>query len=204
MSSTAPLVFHASLPPEEAARADLYALLARLFYSAPDAALLSALAASAPPDETTALGQAWQGLKRAAALATPEGVRAEYEDTFIGTGRARISLYGTHYLSETWRELTLADLRARLAGLGLARNPEAAEPEDHLAGLCDVMQMLVRRGGSDREIAVQKEFFTTYLAPWYARLVLDIEACDLAFYRSAAQFLRAYLDLEQQGFCIED
>lgn len=204
MSSSVPLVFHASLPPEEAARADLYALLARLFYAAPDAAVLAALAASTPPDETTALGQAWLGLRRAAAVTSPEAVRAEYEETFIGTGRARISLYGTHYLSETWRELTLADLRARLGGLGLARNPGAAEPEDHLAGLCDVMQMLVRRGANGEDIAAQKAFFSTYLAPWYARLCQEIEACDLVFYRSAANFLRAYCDLEQQGFSIED
>ncbi len=36
------------LEPEDQARADFYALLARLFAAAPDAALLAAIAAAAP------------------------------------------------------------------------------------------------------------------------------------------------------------
>ena len=39
-----PMQFSPTLPPEEVARANFYALLASLFYAAPDAALLAALA----------------------------------------------------------------------------------------------------------------------------------------------------------------
>nr|MDQ3028322.1 molecular chaperone [Pseudomonadota bacterium] len=44
----APVAVHRSLPPEEAARADFYALLARLFHAPPDAALLASLGAAGP------------------------------------------------------------------------------------------------------------------------------------------------------------
>ena len=46
MSQPQTLNFAPTLPPEEAARADLYGLLARLFATGPDALVLAAIAAS--------------------------------------------------------------------------------------------------------------------------------------------------------------
>ena len=58
-----------SLPPEEQARANFYALLSRLFYAPPDAALLQRLAGAdelEAQDET--LAARWRELVAAAAL----------------------------------------------------------------------------------------------------------------------------------------
>ena len=48
--AAAPIAVHRPLPPEEAARANFYALLARLLNAPPDRALLAAIARSPPPE----------------------------------------------------------------------------------------------------------------------------------------------------------
>ena len=64
-----------NLESEDQARADFYALLARLYAAAPDAALLAAIAAAPPlapePGSTDANGivAAWQSLRSASGLA---------------------------------------------------------------------------------------------------------------------------------------
>src|SRR5688572_18417642 len=59
-----PVAIRRPVAPEEAARGDFYALLARMFVAAPDQALLASLAAAAPiPAEgDAALARAWQAL----------------------------------------------------------------------------------------------------------------------------------------------
>jgi TorA maturation chaperone TorD len=78
------------IPPEEAARANFYALLARLFYAPPDAALLKAISADRLEGD---LAGPWEELASAAASADPDAVREEYETAFIGTGKAPVTLY---------------------------------------------------------------------------------------------------------------
>ena len=60
------------IAPEEQARANLYGLLARLFYAPPDAALLNALAREKLEGD---LAVPWEGVTSAAATADPEAVR---------------------------------------------------------------------------------------------------------------------------------
>lgn len=195
--------------PQDVTRADFYGLLARLFYAAPDAALLEALAAS-PELEAEAAGAglppAWRALCSAARAASPEAVRAEYEQTFIGVGKAEVMLYGSFYLAGFLNEKPLADLRGDLAALGFARRGDACEPEDHVAGLADVMRQLILDediAPTDRD-AAQRAFFTRHLAPWFGALCDAIAAApDTDFYRAVAGFARAYLELEQEFFRIE-
>ena len=75
-----------SLSPEEQARANFYALLSRLFYGPADAGLLAALGQA---DELQAddeiIAARWRELAKAAVIADPEAVRAEYETAFVGT-----------------------------------------------------------------------------------------------------------------------
>ena len=62
----APLDFVPTPSPEDLARADLYGILARLFYAAPDAQLLAALANAQddPATQNSPLGEAWHALRR--------------------------------------------------------------------------------------------------------------------------------------------
>ena len=193
-----------ALPPEETARAALYALLARLFYAGPDADLLAAIASA---DEMagageSALTRAWHALQAASAAIDPLAARQEYDELFVSVGQAPVSIYASHYLSESWKEHTLVNLRDELARLGLARQPGAVEPEDHLAGLLDVMRHLILSAAL-ADAAAQEGFFRSYLAPWYRRFGAAVAGEARAnYYRRAAELLVAFLDIDVECFQI--
>src|SRR5437867_7098831 len=146
-----------SLPPEEQARANFYALLARLFYAPPDAPLLKALAAEDLAAEDETLAAAWRQLARAAGMADAEAVREEFDTAFVGTGKSPVTLYTSAYSIRYSNEAPLAELRGELAALGLARRAQAAEPEDHIAALCDTMRHLIAE--EEHDLDDQKRVF---------------------------------------------
>ena len=80
------------LEPEDQARADFYALLARLYAAAPDAPLLAAIAAAGPlggdagAEDVEGIAAAWDSLRVASAQADPAAVAVEYQALFIGVG----------------------------------------------------------------------------------------------------------------------
>jgi TorA maturation chaperone TorD len=184
---------------DEHGRADFYALLARLLYAGPDAALLAAIAGADEivAENGSAVASAWRALVTAAGAADDEAARAEYDTVFVGVGKAPVTPYASFYLVPTGREKVLVALRERLALLGLARAGHAREPEDHLAGLCDVMRHLIAQG----RLEEQKRFFERFLRgayPAFCDAVLDCRDAD--FYERVARFARAFLDLESQSF----
>lgn len=184
------------MAPEEAARANFYALLARLFYAPPDTALLKAIAADKLEGD---LAAPWSELRQAAAAADPETVREEYETAFIGTGKAPVTLYTTAYTIRYSNEVPLAELRGELAELGLARRAEAREPEDHIAALCDTMRHLVAEQKEDLD--EQRRFFSRWIGPTIEPLCNAIEQSDkTAFYKPVARFAKSFLLLEQTAF----
>ena len=194
------LHFVPTLPPEEVARANFYGLLARLFYAPPDAPFLAALAGAEDLDaEDGEIGPAWHALVEAARAADPEAVREEYETTFIGTGRAPVSLYTGAYTTRYSNDKPLAELRAHLARLGLGRRETVNEPEDHIAALCDVMRHLVAE--QKKPLADQRQFFQRWIVPAAGPLCDAIERAPTAqFYRPMARFAKAFLALEQSAF----
>lgn len=196
---SAPLQFVQTLPPEEVARANFYGLLARLFYAPPDAALLQTLAASEEVDaEDGGLSLAWRDLAQAAAVADEAAVGEEYESTFVGTGKAPVTLYTCAYTVRYTNEAPLAALRGELGALGLARRADAHEPEDHLAALCDVMRHLIVQHS---DIAAQKRFFEKWLWPSSGRLCDAIDNTPgVGFYRPVSRFARSFFSLEHAAF----
>jgi TorA maturation chaperone TorD len=193
MTQAAPLQF---LPPEEAARANFYALLARLFYAPPDATLLKAIAGDTMEGD---LADPWSDLARAAADADAEAVREEYETAFIGTGKAPVTLYTSAYTIRYSSEVPLAELRGELAALGLARRAEVREPEDHIAALCDTMRHLIAEQKID--LGQQRRFFNRWIAPAAEPLCGAIERSDkTVFYKHVGRFAKAFLTLEQVAF----
>ena len=197
----------ASAPPvfeEDQARAGFYALIARLFYAGPDAPLLAAIAGAekiAGAGETAPLAAAWSALGAAAAAMDAEAARAEYDQVFVGAGKAEITPYASHYLAESMQERVLVRLRDALAEMGLAKNPSAAEYEDHFSGLCEVMRHLIAAGSSDAAVQEQKKFFIEYLNPWYADFYAAVMASpNTNFYKQVATFTKAFLDVEAVSF----
>jgi len=193
----APLQFSA---PEEAARANFYALLARLFQAAPDQALLDSLAAE--PDLEGAEGDlslAWRELAAAAAAADPEAIKLEFDTAFVGTGKAPVTLYACAYSIRYTNEAPLAQLRGVLAALGLARRAEVTDPEDHIAALCEVMRYLIAE--QKRDLSEQRAFFERWIWPSAEPLCDAISGSDATrFYRAVAPFAKAFLQLEHSAF----
>jgi TorA maturation chaperone TorD len=205
MTAAQPVAFVATPAREDAARADFYAVLARLWYAAPDRALLATLAAAeelAPEAESSELAEAWRALVAAAGAADEEDVRFEYDEAFVGTGRAPVSVYATAYFQGAFKERVIVQLREELAALGLARESGSREPEDHFAALCDVMRhLIISEGSGPAALERQHRFFQRYMAPAYAGLARQAQAAPgTRFYRSVARFTKAFCDLEVESF----
>jgi TorA maturation chaperone TorD len=213
--SESPVALARRLEPEDQARADFYALLARLFADVPDAGLLAAIASAAPltsaapsgdaGDVAANLAAAWKGLIGASATIELEGAIEEFQTLFVGVGRSEISLYASHYLGpQSGRPL--AEIRAALAELGLARRPGSSAYEDHLAVLLETMRLLIA-GDAERgpaEIPVQREFFERYMLSWAFDCCAAIEQSSVAnYYRCVGQFARCFLVLERDSLTME-
>lgn len=198
------------LAAEDQARADLYALAARLLLAAPDANLLAALAAADPILSTGAehaLADAWENLVLAASVMDAHAVAEEFDALFISSGTPVLNPYGSLYLSGFMNDTPLAELRADLARFGIGRVRGAFESEDHLGALCETMRVLIAGGPGIRRqpLAQQKAFFEARIAPWYARCLADMRNAEGAnFYRLIAAFVTALLAIEAEAFAVED
>jgi TorA maturation chaperone TorD len=212
--SEAPVALPHPLAPEDRARADFYALLARLYADAPDAALLAAIAAApalaggeaaTEGDGTETLGAAWDALRAASANVAAEAAGDEFQALFVGVGRSEVSLYASHYLGpQSGRPL--AEIRAALGELGLARRPGSSEFEDHLSVELETMRLLVA-GDAERppaSLVGQRAFCERHLLPWAFECCAAISTCPIAkYYRRVASFTRCFLALERDSFAIE-
>lgn len=193
---------------EDQARADLYALISRLLLAPPDAGLLEALASSDPilaQGDDRALEQAWEQLTLASGVMDPQAVADEFDTLFISIGTPPVNPYGSRYLSGFMNDTPLAELRADLARLRLARVHGVAEFEDHLGALCETMRILIAGGAgiARQPLAQQRQFFEAHIAPWYARGVADIAAAEGAnYYRLVARLAGAFLAIEAEAFMV--
>ncbi|APV52439.1 hypothetical protein BWI17_13420 [Betaproteobacteria bacterium GR16-43] len=196
---------HRPLASEEQARADFYALFARLMASAPDAKLLDtiAIAGEFPPDGDPALARAWSDFIAAAAVMDPEALREEYQALFEGMGAAEVSMYAAFFLGATAVDHPRVLLRADLARLGLGAADHVSEPEDHWALLFDAMRVLVA-GGAGRASATieeQRRFYQSHLQPGVAKFFHAMKAARSAnFYRRVADLGLAFEALETESF----
>jgi TorA maturation chaperone TorD len=197
------------LTAEDRARADLYALIARLLLAPPDAALLANLSEAdslASQQTDNPLDRAWEKLILAAGIIDEHAIRDEFDALFVSTGNPQVDPYASLYLAGFMMEKPLSALRSDLLQLGLMRIPGVCELEDHLAALCETMRLLItgEQGGTQQPIQRQKVFFEKHIAPWYGRCMHDIRSAEGAnFYRLIADFAQAFLDIESQAFEME-
>ena len=198
-----------ALADEDQARADVYALLARLLLAPPDAALLTALGQADPITATGefALEDAWLALTQASSVMDAGFVANEFSALFESIGNPLINPNGSFYLTGHLNDGPLAALRQDLLRLGLARAPGVSDFEDHLGALCETMRVLIGggKGIARRPLAVQKTFFETHIRPWYAACLADIDKQEAAnFYRVVARVADAFLSIEAQAFAVLD
>jgi TorA maturation chaperone TorD len=189
---------------EETARAEVYGLLSALYYAPPEPALLDMLrvATTETPAPGGFLEEPWRQLVGASRDLSNAAIRDEYNALFGGVGKPEIYLFGSHYLSGFLNEKPLAALRTELSRLGLARDEAMSETEDHVAYLCEVMRYLI--AGDDLAVSnltAQSQFFAAHLQPWIQAMLDAITASPKArFYAALAEFTRAFISVETQGF----
>jgi TorA maturation chaperone TorD len=190
------------IEPGEQARADVYRLLGALLAAPPGEEMLEMLRGLRPRagSDGETMTAAWESLRAAAEQAGSDQLEDEYFNLFIGLGRGEVVPYASFYIHGFLMEKVLASLRGELAGLGIERRREVAEPEDHVAALCEVMGMIISGHGLHLE---QSAFFDAYVDSWAGRFFEDLgKAGSANFYRAVAQLGREFLAVERYYFSL--
>jgi TorA maturation chaperone TorD len=190
----------AQLQPEDEARAAIYGLIARLFYAAPDQGVLGQiLNANAFAGNDGRLALAWEKVVEACRTAFPVVLENEHTELFIGTGKAEVTPYLTHYVIQYATDNPLVELRQQLAQWGIARQQSANEPEDHIAGVCEAMRFAI--AVQHRSLEEQKAFFGAFLYKGAIAFCDAVSASAKAgFYGLVATFAREFFELEHEAF----
>ena len=189
---------------EETARAEVYGLLAALYYAPPAPELLGQLrvAVTEAPAAGGFLEEPWRAVVAAARDMTDAQVADEFDRLFGGVGKPEIFLFASHHIAGFLNETPLAQLRSDLAALGLARDETMPETEDHVSYIFEVMRYLI--AGDDVEVAnltQQQKFFAAHVQSWLPAMCEAITAHPAArFYAAVAAFTQAFVGVEAQGF----
>ena len=192
MTMNQPLQFSTPDDREELARAEVYGLLAQLFYAPPTLELYEQLqvAPTVAPAPGGFLEASWTALVAASRRLGLDEVRDEYEALFVGIGN----------------EKPLVALRHDLRRLQLERPDSVTETEDHIASLCEVMRYLI--AGDDLSVSnlqQQRRFFDAHLRGWVDALWNAIANHPRAdFYRAVSLFARDFFSVEAQAFDLLD
>ena len=204
MSGAPPSQAEEPLSPEERARANIYALLGRLFYAAPDAELIEYVCAAPAAEDAGASGelaQSWRKLQSECKAAEPGSVGYEHGTLFVGVGKSEVTPYTSHYAADSAPDRHLVALRDELARFGLARLADTGVVEDHIAGVCEVMRFLIENRSP---LGEQRRFFGTFVFSAVPPLLDAVRAAPSArFYRVVAEFAQAFFDTEKTAFEID-
>ncbi|WP_448192266.1 TorD/DmsD family molecular chaperone [Azospirillum sp. sgz301742] len=178
-------------------RAQAYMLLAHCLARAPSRALLDMVGGLG--GDATLMGRALDALSAASRTATQDDAEREFNALFIGVVRGELVPYGSYYIAGCLNDRPLAEVRHDLRRLGFERAPGVAEPEDHIATLCEVMAALIE--GAD--LHTQERFFSRHLAPWAGRFFADLERAEAArLYRPVGTVGRLFMTIETDAFAM--
>lgn len=189
------------IEPEEAARANLYGVIARLFYAPPDEQLIAELmlAGNTEAGDDSPLAGAWRAMVDACRTAFPVALKDEHTLLFVGTGKCEVTPYLSHYVLRHTSDNPLVELRQLLDSWGIARREGVAEYEDHIAGVCETMRFVI--AVQQRSPEEQKMLFDRFLYRGASAFCSAVSASKEArFYRLVANFAQGFLDIEKTAF----
>lgn len=189
---------------EDRLRARFYGFLASLLDKAPCQEDVESIARM-DRDDATDLGAALARLSDRAAELDAAAISEEYDTLFIGVTGGVLNPYGSYYLTGFMHEKPLADLRADMMRLGLARRDEVADPEDHIAALFEIMAGMINGTyGKPAELDEQRRFFDAHIGNWAPAFFDDLEQAEEAdFYRPVGWAGRLFMAIEKQAFSLE-
>lgn len=178
-------------------RASVYEFLGRLLASPASEDVLQVLRDIEDVDASQGqVAMGWELMKQSALKADAISVRDEYLDLFVGVGRGELVPFGSWYVTGFLMEKPVALLRSDLAELGIERQDEVKESEDHIAALCDAMAIIIR-SGDEIPFARQQRFFIDHIEPWVNTFFNDLQSAKTAhFYRSVGFFGEGFFSFE--------
>ncbi|MCE5263829.1 MAG: molecular chaperone TorD family protein [Deltaproteobacteria bacterium] len=179
-----------------ASRAEIYAMLATLLEQPPTEELLQLLqnlqGDEALPGKT---GDAIAALRQAAQDSSPAELEEEFNSLFIGLGSGEMVPYASWYLEKRIQSSPLAALRSDLIEMGIVRQTDCHEPEDHAGILCEIMAILSRK--PEVSPATEEQFYRRHIAPWMATFFQDLQKAKSAeFYRPVGLLGSSFLVTE--------
>ncbi|MEF1291510.1 molecular chaperone TorD family protein [Vibrio sp. M260118] len=181
---------------QQTIRAEIYLLLSALYRQVPSNELITFLCELETEQAESAMQVAWKQLKDAAQESSAVALEDEYQELFIGIGRGEVVPFASWHLTGSLMEKPLASIRHDLELLGLEREEQVKEPEDHISALCEVMSLLTAE-----EEELQQLFFNKHIATWFSQFVAQInQAEDASFYKAVAELTNAFMSLEQVRF----
>jgi TorA maturation chaperone TorD len=192
---------------EEQSRCDCYKLISRLFYGAPDAALLAGIAESPTHGldhhpTGNAYVRTFRELQEMARIADAEALRQAYDDLFVGAGKAPVTTYISGYAVPHAPDRHLLELREWMAIRGLQRREGVYETEDHVSAVCDVMRWLIEH---DCALQAQREFFDRFVHAGAVGFFTAIQtASSRSFYCAVASLAQAFFAVEKEAFDLHE
>jgi len=178
-------------------RTDSYVILACLMEQVPSENLLKILQ-SLQWDESIPEGidGALRALRQASRDYPLSALEDEYGKLFVGLGCGEMVPYASWYMERKIQSTPLASLRSDLILLGIVRQANSLESEDHAGALCECMA-LISRQPNEIPPAGQAKFFQQHIAPWMPAFFRDLESAKNArFYRNVGVFGRRFLESE--------
>ncbi len=178
-------------------RSDLYVLLASLLGRPPSEELQKVLQSldwnEAIPDR---LGQALQALSQAGHHYPLAALEEEYDKLFVGLGSGEMIPYASWYKERRIQSKPLVSVLSDLIRLGIVRQTESHESEDHAAALCEVMA-LISKESMEVPLATQADFFREHISWWLPNFFQDLHSAKgAAFYREVGLLGGCFLESE--------
>jgi TorA maturation chaperone TorD len=180
-------------------RTDMYVTLAALLVSPPSEEHLNVLRDLQWDDDISErMHKALEALRTASRDYHPDVVGNEYNTLFVGLGCGEVIPYASWYRERMIQSLPLASLRSDLFNLGIVRQADNHDSEDHAGALCEIMAII-----SDESNGVtyesQAKFFERHIAPWMMALFKDLESAKSArFYRVVGSLGSCFLESERE------
>jgi len=180
-------------------RTDSYVMLASLLGQPPSEDLLNILQNlqwdEAIPEK---LDHALGALCRAGRDYPLAALEDEFNRLFVGLGCGEMVPYASWYREKMIQSSPLASLRSDLILLGIVRQADSHESEDHAGALCEIMA-LISRQPNNIPTATQAGFFHRHIASWMMAFFKDLQSAKSAeFYRAVGLFGSCFLESENE------
>ena len=180
-------------------RTDTYVLLAALLNSPPGQDLIK-LVQELQWDEDISekMQRQLNSLKLACQSCKKEIIAEEFNRLFVGLGRGEMVPYGSWYREKMIQSSTLAAIRSDLRQLGIVRQSDSHESEDHAGALCEIMA-LISQEENEIPIGEQSSFFAKHIGLWMVEFFKDLQSVQgVEFYRVVGAFGVAFLEAETE------